>query len=118
MVLSFPKNVLWRFLGAMVVHCFLIFVAVYIACGNENPATLWRRTPLEESSPARGAWYLFSKEDLMIEWKDIKQHAEEARTKGWRVKEVLFKGSGHCAHLIMHRRRYIEAVNSVWRVIR
>lgn len=44
----------------------------------------------------------------------MKQHAEEARTNGWRVKDVLFEGSGHCAHLIMHRRRHIEAVNSVW----
>lgn len=114
MVLSFPKNIVWRFVGALAVHCFLIFIAVYIACGNENPVTLWRRTPLEESSPARGACYIYSKEDRMIEWRDIEQHAEEARRKGWMVKEVLFQGSEHCAHLNMDRRRYLEAVNDVW----
>lgn len=113
-MLSFPKNIVWRFLGALVIHCFLICVVVYVACGNENPVTLWRRTALENSSPARGARYLYSKEDLMIDWKDVEQHAEEARRKGWMVEEVLFEGSGHCAHLAMDRRRYIDAVNSVW----
>ena len=113
-VLSFPKNIVGRFLGFLAVHCFLIFIIVYIACGNENPATFWRRVPLEESSPARGACYLFSKEDRMIEWTDIEEHAEEARSKGWRVKEILFEGSGHCAHLTMNGSRYVEAVNSVW----
>ena len=114
MVLSFPQNFVWRLLGALAIHCFLIFVVAYISCGNENPVTLWRRTPFENSTPARGACYLFSKEDRMIGWTDIEQHAEEARRRGWRVKEVLFEGSGHCAHLAMHRGRYVEAVNSVW----
>ena len=50
----------------------------------------------------------------MIGWRDIEQHAEEARRRGWRVKEVLFEGSGHCAHLAMDRGRYVEAVNSIW----
>ena len=113
MVLSFPKNPAWRFLGALAVHCFLIILALYIACGNENPVTLWRRTPLEEH-PAHGACYLFSKEDRMIDWIDIQQHAEEARKNDWRVSEVLFDGSGHCAHLMMDEGRYIEAVKGVW----
>ena len=113
-ILSFPKSIFWRFLGALAAHAFLIFLVVHIACGNEHPGTLWRRTPLEESRSARGASYLFSREDRMIDWTDIKQHAEEARRKGWRVKEVLFEGSGHCAHLAMDEGKYIEAVNNVW----
>ena len=112
--LSFPNNIVWRFLGALSIHCFLIFLTVYVACGKENPVTLWRRTPLEENRPARGALYLFSGEDRMIDWTDIKHHAEEARMKGWRVKEVLFKGSEHCAHLAMDETRYVEAVKSIW----
>lgn len=116
MVLSFPQTIAWRLLGAVAVHFFLVFLAVYIACGNENPVIVWRSTPLEERSPARGACYLFSKEDRMIEWGDIEEHANEARAKGWRVNEVLFQGSGHCAHLAMEEGKYIEAVSSVWEV--
>ena len=114
MVLSLPHNVVWRLLGAMAVHCFLVFLAMYIICGNENPIILWRRTLLEERSPARGACYLFSKEDRMIEWRDIEEHANEARIKGWRVSEIIFQGSGHCAHLVMDEEKYIEAVSRVW----
>ena len=113
-IISFPKSIFWRLLGAFLTHCFLIFLMVYVACGHENPVSLWRRTPLEESRPARGALYLFSREDVMIEWTDVKQHANEARTKGWRVKEILFEGSGHCAHLATDERRYVEAVKSIW----
>lgn len=113
LVLSFPKTIVWRFLGALAIHFFLIFVVVYVACGNENPATLWRRTPLEETSPARGVCYLYSQEDRMIDWTDVEEHAEEARKKGWRVNEVLFEGSAHCAHLAMDEKRYVEAVNSL-----
>ena len=113
MVLSFPKNQIWHFLGALAVHCFLIILALYIACGNESPVALWWRTPLEEN-PAHGACYLFSKEDRMIDWTDIQQHAEEARRKDWRVMEVIFDGSGHCAHLMMDEGRYVEAVSGIW----
>ena len=113
-IISFPKSIVWRFLGALLSHCFLLFLVVYVACGHENPVTLWRRTPLEESRPARGAIYLFSREDRMIDWTDIKQHANEARMRGWRVKEILFEGSGHCAHLATDERSYVEAVKSIW----
>ena len=113
-IISFPKSIVWRFLGALLTHCFLIFLVVYVACGHENPVTMWRRAPLEESRPARGALYLSSREDRMIDWTDIEQHANEARTKGWRVKQILFEGSGHCAHLATDERRYVEAVKSIW----
>ena len=115
MVLSFPKTIAWHFLGSLAIHCFLIFLAVYVAFGSDNPMASWRRTLLEESNLAQGAIYFFSKEDRMIDWADIEEHAEEARRKGLTVKEVLFEGSGHCAHLAMDERRYVGAVNSVWR---
>ena len=50
----------------------------------------------------------------MIDWTDIKQHANEARTKGWRVREILFEGSGHCAHLATAEKMYGKAVESIW----
>ena len=113
-IISFPNSIVWRLLGALSAHCFLIFLVVYVACGYENPVTIWRRAPLEGIRPARGALYLFSREDRMIDWTDIEQHATEARAKGWMVKEILFEGSGHCAHLAVDEGRYIEAVKSIW----
>lgn len=129
MVLSLPRNVASRALGAVVVHCILILLYTWIACGNENPASLQRRTLLDENT-LRTAWeangdgavaggkgracYIYSKEDKMVEWPDIRDHAEDARKKGWQVEELVFKESAHCAHFSKDEERYIKAVKGMW----
>ena len=87
-------------MGSVVVHCLWILLYTWIACGNENPASLMRRTLLDEHTvgPAlrRGdpdaagyVPYVYSKEDRMTDWRDVWDHAEDARKKGWTVKQVL-----------------------------
>lgn len=58
--------------------------------------------------------YFYSKEDRMCLWSDIKEHADEARLLGWDVREVVFEGSGHCAHYSKDEDRYASAVRSIW----
>lgn len=58
--------------------------------------------------------YFYSKEDRMCLWLDVRQHADEARRLGWDVREVLFEGSGHCAHFTKDEVRYADAVKSMW----
>lgn len=127
MVLSLPKDLASRMLGALVCHCILILLYTWIACGNENPASLNRRTMLDEGTVS-ACWgeegegnkgggtvcYLYSKEDRMCLWEDVTAHASEARRLGWDVREILFEGSGHCAHLQRDEGRYGDAVWSVW----
>jgi hypothetical protein len=60
------------------------------------------------------ACYLFSEADEQVDWMDIKDHAEEARRKGWAVQEVVFEGSGHCAHFPKDGERYAEAMEGMW----
>lgn len=50
MVLSLPKDLASRMLGALACHCILILLYTWIACGNENPATLNRRTMLDKGT--------------------------------------------------------------------
>jgi Eukaryotic protein of unknown function (DUF829) len=119
-----PKDTVSRIMGAIVVHCILIVLYTWIACGNDNPATLMRRTLLSEEmltgassggDEVKGrACYLFSEADEQVDWMDIKDHAEEARRKGWRVQEVAFEGSGHCAHFSKDSERYAEAMRGLW----
>ncbi|KAK4690206.1 hypothetical protein P7C71_g6524, partial [Lecanoromycetidae sp. Uapishka_2] len=127
MVLSLPKGVATRLLGAVACHCILVLLYTWIAYGNENPASLFRRTLLDEET-VRAGWeqsvsekkvggrvcYFYSKEDRMCLWSDVREHADEARMLGWDVREVLFQGSGHCAHFSRDEGRYSEAVRSVW----
>ena len=50
----------------------------------------------------------------MCLWLNVRGHAEEARRKGWEAREILFEGSGHCAHFSKDEERYGEAVRSIW----
>ena len=134
MVLSLPKNSASRLLGALVCHCILIVLYTWIACGNENPASLNRRTMLdpeivspgwEKSDKDREQYrtkaeskgrvcYLYSKADRMCHWEDVKEHAEKAKAMSWSVKEIIFDGSGHCAHFSKDEEKYAKAVKSLW----
>ncbi|KAA6416352.1 MAG: hypothetical protein FRX48_01072 [Lasallia pustulata] len=130
MILALPKNAVYRAFGAVVVHCILIMLYSWIAIGNENPASLQRRTLLDENrlntaweeangegaaAGGRGrACYIYSREDPMVEWTDIRDHAADARKKGWLVEEILFDGSGHCAHLSKDEERYVMAMRGMW----
>jgi hypothetical protein len=119
-----PKGAASRILAATAVHCILIMLYSWIAWGNDNPATLMRRTLLDEEmltdassdgDEVKGmACYLFSEADEQVDWMDIKDHAEEARRKGWAVKEVVFERSGHCAHFSKDDERYAEAMRDMW----
>ena len=130
MVLSLPKDIATRFLGALACHCILVLLYTWIACGNENPASLQRRTMLDgdtvslrwegEFGEVNGntlkgrVCYFYSKEDRMCLWSDVRRHAEEARKLGWDVREVVFEGSGHCAHYSKYEDRYADTVKSMW----
>ncbi|KAL5686112.1 hypothetical protein EMGR_003367 [Emarellia grisea] len=120
MVFSLPPSS--RLVGSVVVHFLLILLYTWIACGNENPASLMRRTLLDEETvgpaPQRDApgyvCYMYSKEDRMTDWRDVWDHAQEAEEKGWKVDKVLFEGTGHCAHMPDNPARYAEVVEKAW----
>ncbi|KAH8433953.1 TMEM53 family protein [Aspergillus melleus] len=123
MVFSLPPA--GRIVSSMVVHFLLVLLYTWIACGNENPAALMRRTLLDDETIESGEemynagvngniCYLYSKADKMTDWRDIQDHAEDARLKGWNVQEILFEGSGHCAHLAQDATKYWAAVERVW----
>ncbi|MCJ1328400.1 hypothetical protein MMC10_005077 [Thelotrema lepadinum] len=152
MVLSLPPGVATRLAGAVAVHFLLVLLYTWIAWGNENPASLMRRTLLDEHTlcnavdgTKRGRnteitsgpisdeetheraqddvtanatghlCYLYSKEDRMVDWTDISDHAEDARHKGgWRVAEIVFDGSAHCAHMSQFEDQYVSAVEAMW----
>ena len=129
MLFSLPKGFMWQnILGPIACQFILIILYTGILFGNENPASLMRRTILDPHTVAPG-WesgtgivddsagrvcYLFSKEDRMCHWEDVVGHAEQARAKGWRTQEVLFVGSGHCAHLRQDEKKYLDVVKNVW----
>lgn len=120
MLLSLPPSLLSRLRGPVVVHFILIALFAWIAYGNENPATLGRRTLLDPGvirgvgeKGERRVCLIYSKADRMCDWRDVKEHAEESGKRGWRVEEVVFEDSGHCAHLLKDEVRYTKAVRGM-----
>lgn len=59
--------------------------------------------------------YLFSKDDTLIAWQDVREHAEESIENGVPVNQVLFLGSGHVGHARQEPERYWDAVMATWR---
>jgi hypothetical protein len=59
--------------------------------------------------------YLFSEDDALIAWQDVREHAEESMDNGVPVKQVLFEGSGHVGHARQEPDRYWDAVMATWR---
>jgi hypothetical protein len=58
--------------------------------------------------------YIYSKEDKMVWWEDVVDHAVEAKEKGYKVQTELWSGSGHCGHLMIDEKRYWNVVKSLW----
>ena len=58
--------------------------------------------------------YIYSKEDEMVSWENVEEHAAEAEGRGWRVRRELFVGSGHVAHARVDSGRYWGVVQRVW----
>lgn len=107
--------------GTFAVHFMLAALYAWIACGNEDPCRLMRRTLLDDRAlkpdkrdGAAQVCYMYSEADRMTHWQDVWDHARNAERKGWDVEEVVFEGSGHCAHLALDERQYSQAVARMW----
>ncbi|KAJ9138208.1 Transmembrane protein 53 [Pleurostoma richardsiae] len=59
--------------------------------------------------------YLFSEADEIISWKDIVQHAAEAREQGYDVETEVFDGTPHVGHMREHPEQYWQAIERRWR---
>jgi hypothetical protein len=50
--------------------------------------------------------YVYSKEDQLVGWKGIEEHAAEGKAKGYHVDLELFEKSRHVGHLVANPGRY------------
>lgn len=59
--------------------------------------------------------YVYSKGDELVDWRDVEDHAVEAKGRGWSVEKERFgMESGHVGHMIVDRQRYWGAVRRAW----
>ncbi len=58
--------------------------------------------------------YLYSKSDQMLDWKEVRDHAAEAGSKGWNVEEIMFEGSGHFMHFRKDEEKFVDVMQRMW----
>jgi hypothetical protein len=93
----------WHVFIPYMAAVYSIVTVVYVAV-NWLPKWVWRElvwgpieglnsTQLIDAKCVKG--FVYSKEDLAIDWRDVERHAKTAREKGWRVEMKCVHGAEH-----------------------
>ena len=59
--------------------------------------------------------YVFSKTDLMVPWKQVQEHADQAAARGINVCTEVYDASPHVAHARTDPTRYWSAAAELWK---
>ncbi|KAF4635038.1 hypothetical protein G7Y89_g3073 [Cudoniella acicularis] len=116
-----PKGLLAQTIGVSVFRVFLfLYMAVHVLLRKKNVVERAReelndKTLFELDAPRM---YVYSIADEMVEWKDVEEHADDARSRGYTV-EIMEKyiESGHAAHMVSDEKRYWSAVQRLWSTV-
>ena len=113
---ALPQGFLFSILAPPFIHFLLIYIVVTVSLGiNEIPQVVWRRSILDENLvDTKRITYIASKADKIIGWKDVVSHAQEARKKGWEVREIIYENTRHCNHLQKDPQAYEDMVRDMW----
>jgi hypothetical protein len=114
LTLSMPKSPLTKYLGSPILRLvvFLLYLVLFITRA-EDAITKIRKQLNDHKlfGPDVPRLYIYSKADQLVPYQDVKSHADDAKAKGYRAtSEVLFESSAHCAHAMVHKEQYWEAV--------
>jgi hypothetical protein len=120
MLLSMPKG-LARTVGPLIAQFVCVVLFTSIAIGRyEKPEDMWRRTLLDAkfvtgtTTKEGRISYMFSKADDQVDWQDIVDHADMARSKGWEVAVFEFKDTPHCNHFSSDVDLYSGIMQRLW----
>lgn len=61
--------------------------------------------------------YIYSDADESVEAKDVEDHVDDARRKGWVVSTEKFVGSAHVGHMRQDSARYWKIVKELWEAV-
>ncbi|KAI0428981.1 indole-diterpene biosynthesis protein-like protein PaxU [Xylaria sp. FL1042] len=100
------------------VHIPLSLLYFFLAISQyDAPGEHWRDSILNDRLvDCKRICYFASVIDTVTDWRDVLSHAEQARRKGWEVRELLFEDTPHCRHMDSrrHRNHYDNAVRYLW----
>jgi hypothetical protein len=90
--------------------------AVGYLVGSESAGGWSAKAALDLTYEPRRArkLYMYSKEDDLIGWEDIEDHASKAREAGWKTDVEVFQGTGHVGHMRKHPEQYWGCISQSW----
>ena len=114
--LSLPTHPIGRFLSSVaivpIIGTLTLLSNVGVLPSIEDLRKILNHPRLFGSTAPR--LYLYSKEDVMIDWMQVELHMQDAREKGYRVTGVKFEVGSHCALVIKGAEQYWAAVKDLW----
>lgn len=97
---------------------FLLLNSLYLWVRRLQHAGAWSRVASKQEAYATKdarRLYMYSKEDDLIGYKDIVEHADDSKKLGYAVDTKEFYGSGHVGHMRMHADEYWASIQQSWR---
>ncbi|KAK3938859.1 hypothetical protein QBC46DRAFT_264508 [Diplogelasinospora grovesii] len=116
--ISMGLSPLMKFLFAPLLHAVVMWSWVMgrILVGKGGFFALLARShnlPDREKVEVRRT-YIYSKEDKLVDYRDVEEHAADAKQKGFSVRKEEFIGSAHVAHVRKDEGRYWRVVRETW----
>lgn len=118
MALGTAKWFPWPFVATQSIWAFFLLLnTFYLWVRRQQQAGTWSRIAANQEAFATKAarrLYMFSKDDDLIGYKDIENHASDSKTLGYIVDTKEFTGSGHVGHMRLHPDEYWAAIQQSW----
>lgn len=115
-MMSVPKGILLRWILAPFIHFFnlaVLFSEVVLRRPSGITANaIYHNDPTKLQQIVRT--YIYSRNDLMIDWRHVENHAKQAQAAGFKVRRKLFDGA-HVAHMMSDKERYWKVVMETWK---
>ncbi|OAA57292.1 hypothetical protein ISF_07213 [Cordyceps fumosorosea ARSEF 2679] len=96
---------------------FLLLNLLWLRLRGQEHAGAWSRVAAkQEAFATKGArrLYMYSRDDDLIAYEDVEEHADESRALGYAVDTKEFYGSGHVGHMRQHPDEYWAAIHQSW----
>ncbi|TQV91994.1 paxU protein [Cordyceps javanica] len=118
MALGTAKWFPWPFVATQSIWAFFLLLnTLFLWVRRRQHAGAWSRIAAHQEAFATKRarrLYIYSKDDDLIDYRDIENHALESEQLGYAVDTKEFYGSGHVGHMRMHPDEYWPTIQRSW----
>lgn len=108
----------WPFVATQSIWAFFLLLNnLYLWLRRRQHAGAWSRIAANQEAFATKSarrLYMYSKDDDLIGYEDIEEHASDSEKLGYAVDTKELCGSGHVGHMRMHPKEYWAAIRQSW----